>query len=97
MKKDCPDARKSQNERPYFQKTIERYDSIDKDFEAVFLVQGTQRRALIDSGCVYSVCGKEWLMDYMRSCQSGIVAEITEAKEKKNFWFGDGKVQESNI
>ena len=97
LKKDCPDLGKSKpDERTYFQKATEKYEMIDEDYEAVLLVNGTQRQALIDSGCVFSVCGREWAKDYMNSIQSGKKCKIIPAKEKKNFRFGDGRLQESS-
>ena len=95
LKKDCPDiGRDSNNETSYFQKASDKYELIDDDFEAVLLVEGTQRRALIDSGCVTSVCGESWLNDYLRTNQYN-VAKITETTDKKSFRFGDGRLQES--
>ena len=62
---------------------------IDDEYEAVMLVSGTERRALVDSGAVNTLCGVEWFNDFVehRKNKEPIV-EV--AVEPKNFRFGDG-------
>ena len=95
FQKDCPIANPAKGERTYFLNSQEDCEQIDNDFEAILLIDGVQRRALIDSGCVTAVCGKVWLDDYKKTCAPGN-PKVVEKPAKKNFRFGDGPMQESN-
>ena len=89
----CTNRKNKRPVRSYFLECIEREncETIDSAYETIMLIDGVSRRALVDSGCVTSVCGKDWLDDYKKGSSSKIIEEPA----KKNFRFGDGPPQES--
>ena len=55
------------------------------------LLLETKNCALMDSGCTATVCGKEWLKNYIASLTEYQCSKIVEVESSTNFIFGDGK------
>ena len=97
--KDCPVMKEKDSDTSYFLDSIKGEDceTIDTAYETIMLLDGVSRRALVDSGCVTSVCGSTWLDDFKK----GSLTNSLKIKEEyplatKKFRFGDGPTQASS-
>ena len=60
------------------------------------LVQESYGCAVLDSGCSATVCGTEWLNDFVQGLSDDERQQIKIAPSSQSFTFGDGKTIVSN-
>ena len=60
------------------------------------LLGETLNKALLDSGCARTVCGRVWLDAYVNSLSDKEKRLVEEKKSTNLFKFGDNKVIKSN-
>ena len=55
----------------------------------------TLNKAILDSGCINTVCGEEWMKCYLNSLDENDLHLIQEQPSSTKFKFGDGKTYNS--
>ena len=53
--------------------------------------------AVLDTGCVTTVCGEQWLQSYVSTLSDFERAQINEENSSSTFTFGDGNTQSSSV
>lgn len=86
--KDCPDAEKK-DVKPNYQVTLFNSE-IESCYIESFLGE-TFNKAILDSGCINTVCGEEWMKCYLDSLDENDLHLVQEQPSSKMFRFGDGK------
>ena len=86
--KDCPHKKDNEVKLTLFTKSIK--DSYSNQF-----VMETFNKAVLDSGCSRTVCGKDWLDCYIQSLPDNISKIVDEKESNVLFKFGDGKTYKS--
>lgn len=65
--------------------------NVDDDYDSLKRVDETSNRALIDTGATVTVCGDQWMNNYLESLCKEDRSEVTEEKRRMVFRFGDGR------
>ena len=89
--KMCPHQNAHTMLQSAFDKQQHNTFNIDDDYESILLVKSTKNRALIDTGATTTVCGEEWLTEFLETLSQDERKEVIERNEQKKFRFGDGK------
>ena len=55
------------------------------------LVKEAKDHAILDSGCITTVCGEAWLRDYITSLPKSLSSQIKVKPSNQSFTFGDGR------
>ena len=59
------------------------------------LLGDTLGYAVLDSGCIHTVCGKVWLDTYLDSLSASDKSRVSFQKSNREFRFGDGQIYKS--
>ena len=70
--------------------------SSEKEKSMANLVKESKDHAILDSGCITTVCGETWLKSYMTGLPKGYTSKIKIRSSEETFTFGDGKAITSN-
>ena len=91
---DCPDKNKKETTDSGDNVTLFTAD-IESCYIESFLSE-TINKAILDSGCIHTICGRKWLDCYVDSLSDGEARQIAYEKSEHKFRFGDGKIYQSN-
>ena len=67
------------------------YTNQMQDSKLSSLISESRVSAVCDTGCTITVCGGQWLGEYLKTLTEYDTSLITEEKSAHTFSFGDGK------